>query len=132
MIAAYRIPLSRDYTITCNDCRSTLPDGTRGEKWPISQRLLNRTQNFSFKILGLPEFFLALIFLVLGFSWAFAEDVKPPEYVPIVVDRVQFKAAMDYLGGLKFNDAAPMVKWLNELEDRAKGQWQADNGKEGK
>lgn len=54
-----------------------------------------------------------------------------PAFVPIVVDQQQYQAAMQYLGGLKFNDAAPVVKWLNELEERARGQWEADHAPKG-
>lgn len=81
---------------------------------------------------GCPRKVLASI--ILGFalcgSAAFAEDaakVKAPDFVPFVVDQTQAQAAMSYLNGLKFGDAAPLVKWLNELEERAKGQWEADH-----
>lgn len=56
-----------------------------------------------------------------------AAKVKAPEFVPIVVDQNQYQAILQYLNGLKFGDAAPVVRWLNELEDRARGQWEADH-----
>jgi hypothetical protein len=53
---------------------------------------------------------------------------KPvPDFVPIVVDRAQYEAVMGHLNGMVFKDALPLVKWLSELEDRAKRQWEADN-----
>lgn len=89
------------------------------------------SQTISAQIFRVAGKVLAGIFsgLIL-YGAAFAEDVakgKVPEFVPIVVDQSQYAAVMNYLGGLKFNDAAPVVRWLNELEDRAKGQWEADH-----
>jgi hypothetical protein len=75
------------------------------------------------------KIFWPAIFLVFGISGsaAFAADAVPPEFVPIVVDRAQYNSALSYLGGLKYSDAAPIVKWLSELEGRAIEQWKADN-----
>jgi hypothetical protein len=73
----------------------------------------------------------ALIVLLLGLAAAHSEDAAPankaPNFVPIVVDRAQYEAVMDHLNGLPFKTALPLVKWLTELEDRAKKQWEADN-----
>jgi len=76
--------------------------------------------------------FLAAIFLGLVLSAAaHADDAAPPkkapDFVPFVVDKQQDAAARSYLNGLTFKDAAPLVAWLNELEARAKAQWEADN-----
>lgn len=57
----------------------------------------------------------------------FADPPKTPDFVPFVVDQQQYQAALTYLNGLTFKDALPLVKWLNEQEERAKGQWEADN-----
>lgn len=68
------------------------------------------------------------IFLAAFVGPALAADPpKVPEFVPIVVDRAQYEAVMQHLNGMKFQDALPLVKWLSELEDRAKKQWEADN-----
>ena len=52
---------------------------------------------------------------------------KAPDYVPIVVDKSQYDAVLGHLNGMRFGDALPLVKWLTELEDRARRQWEADN-----
>lgn len=52
---------------------------------------------------------------------------KAPDFVPFVIDRVQYEAVMEHLNGLPFKTALPLVKWLGELEERAKKQWEADN-----
>jgi hypothetical protein len=74
---------------------------------------------------------LAVIFLAASIIAAHAEDVvpakKPPDFVPFVVDAQMDASARAYLNGLTFKDAAPLVAWLNELEARAKRQWEADN-----
>lgn len=76
---------------------------------------------------------LAGIFLGIFFasSVARAEDAapakRPPDFVPFVVDAKQDAAARSYLNEMRFKDAAPLWNWLNELEARAKGQWEADN-----
>lgn len=78
----------------------------------------------------LKKLLLALLLLMPGLTPGMADEpakVKAPDFVPLVMDQNQYQAAMQYLGGLKFSDAAPMVKWLNELEERAKGQWEADH-----
>jgi Zn-dependent protease len=67
---------------------------------------------------------------LLGLAAAHAEDAAPakvPDYVPIVIDKLQYEAVMEHLNGLPFKTALPLVKWLGELEDRAKRQWEADN-----
>jgi hypothetical protein len=110
-------------------------EAPRGENREVSQRLLPHARNVSSNLPGVCGKILAAIFSgVLIFSVPFegrAEEpvakVKAPEFVPIVVDQNQYQAAMAYLGGLKFSDAAPVVKWLNELEERAKGNWEADH-----
>jgi len=58
---------------------------------------------------------------------AVAPAKKAPEFVPIVVDRAQYEAVMGHLNGMAFKDALPLVRWLNELEERARKQWEADN-----
>lgn len=69
--------------------------------------------------------------MMAGLAAAHAEDAAPakkvPDFVPFVVDAQQDAAARAYLNGLTFKDAAPLVAWLNELEGRAKAQWEADN-----
>lgn len=75
---------------------------------------------------------LAVFFLVGSVIAAHADDaasakVKPPDFVPFVVDATQDAAARSYLNEMRFKDAAPLWNWLNELEARAKGQWLADN-----
>lgn len=75
-------------------------------------------------------FLIAWCLLIVGLIAAQADDAAPakvPDYVPIVVDRAQYEAVMDHLNGLPFKTALPLVKWLSELEDRAKKQWEADN-----
>jgi len=70
-------------------------------------------------------------FLVMAVVAAHAEDAAParkvPDFVPFVVDAQQDAAVRAYLNGLTFKDAAPVVAWLNELQARAKRQWEADN-----
>lgn len=89
-------------------------------------------RNFPLTHWGVMRTFLAGIFLGIFFSivGAHADDAPPPkvpEFVPFVVDKQQDNAARQYLNGLTFKDAAPLVAWLNELEARAKAQWEADN-----
>lgn len=108
------------------------PDGGRGEKPRLSQRLLIPPRNSRRNLPGVWLKVLAGIILGLAFfgSAAFADEaakVKVPDFVPFVVDQVQDQAARSYLNGLTFKDAAPLVAWLNELEVRAKGQWEADH-----
>lgn len=95
---------------------------------------------FPLKPSGCPvNSFLAGIFGLAAFAGvALADDApvaptkKPvPEYVPIVVDRAQYEAVMGHLNGMAFKDALPLVKWLTDLEDRAKRQWEADNAPKG-
>jgi hypothetical protein len=106
--------------------------GTRGEKPAVSQRLLPPPRNLPSNSSGVLLKILAGIFSGLVLSGAaLAEDApakpKAPDFVPFVVDQQQDQAARAYLNGLKFQDAAPLVAWLNELEARAKGQWEADH-----
>lgn len=75
----------------------------------------------------LAGFFLGLAMIAAAHAQDAAVAKKVPEFVPFVVDQQQYTAAMTYLSGLTFKDAAPLVKWLNELEGRAKEQWEADN-----
>ncbi len=114
----------------CAKSAQTQREGTRGEKSRFSKRLVPHPHNFPSNLSGVLKIVFALIFLGFGLSGACAEEkVKAPEFVPIVVDQAQYQAVMGYLGGLKYSDAAPVVKWLSELEDRAKGQWEADHNK---
>jgi hypothetical protein len=72
-----------------------------------------------------------LIVAGLPFGAAGAQDAPksptPPEFVPFVVDKSNYEAVRKYLGGLKFDEAAPVVNWLETLEAKAKEQWLADN-----
>lgn len=62
-----------------------------------------------------------------GHAVVAAAPKKAPEYVPIVVDRAQYDLALSHLNKQPFEFSLPLVRWLNELEDRAKRQWEADN-----
>jgi hypothetical protein len=118
--------------------------GPRGENRPASEQLLSCTRN-SDQNSSAPEIFsgpetlaekraaragFAAALLVASAIAAHADDAAPakvPDFVPFVVDAQQDAAARAYLNGLTFKDAAPLVAWLNELEARAKRQWEADN-----
>ncbi len=105
--------------------------GGRGEKPGFWQWLVPHPHNCPGNHRAVQQKVLASIFwasVLLG--PAFADDAakpKVPDFVPFVVDQQQDQAARQDLNGLKFGDAAPIVAWLNELEARAKGQWEADN-----
>lgn len=112
-------------------CRT---EETPGEKRAFSYRLLDCTHNSRPNLSGslkkvLAGLFLALSVFSVPFEAAADEPSKPkaPDFVPFVVDQQQDAAARTYLNGLTFKDAAPLVAWLNELQARAKGQWEADH-----
>lgn len=92
-----------------------------------------RFHNSGSNLRGVMKKFLVGIFLgiffaaLVGGARAADEPKKAPEFVPIVVDRAQYEAVMQHLNGMTFKDALPLVKWLSELEERAKRQWEADN-----
>lgn len=70
------------------------------------------------------------IFLLAGVVPVMAQQPvveQPPDYVPFVVDKANFDAIRRYLGGLKFDDAAPIVDWLETQRQKARAQWAADN-----
>lgn len=134
-IAAMYIPTSGKQRCTGQTVQPNPPDGDRGEKPRLSQWLVTPPRNLPQNLPGVLKKVLAGFFLASALFWsaAFAADdasaakPKAPDFVPFVVDQTQAQAAMSYLNGLKFGDAAPLVKWLNELEERAKGQWEADH-----
>lgn len=51
----------------------------------------------------------------------------PPEFVPFTVDQKNFETVRNYLLGLKYGEAAPLMNWLEGMEGQAKAAWTAEH-----
>lgn len=73
-----------------------------------------------------------ILIVLLLTGTAAAQEAKPgpkvPDFVPFVVDQRNYEAVRKHLGTLKYDDAQPVINWMDTLAAKAREQWAAENG----